>query len=224
MIRKLKVVAFIPIKSISRRIKRKNFRTVKNKPLYAHFLNKLNKCRFDDVFVDTDSKEIIKFCKKNKINFIKRLPELASDNANGNDLLNHHSKIIDADIYFQLFITAPLLKISTINKCIKILKNNKKYDSIFTAQKIYSWFWFKNQAVNYSPKILPRSQDAKPIIQETTGLYGIRKKTLKKQKCRIGKKPYLYFVNKNEALDLDTEEDFRYLRYYVSKNLHSRKN
>ena len=28
---------------------------------------------------------------------------------------------------------------------------------------------------------------------ETTGLYGIRKKTLKKLNCRIGKKPYMYF-------------------------------
>ena len=118
MRKKLKVIAVIPIKSISRRIRRKNFRAVKSQPLYAHFLNKLKKCRFDDAFVDTDNKEIIKFCKKNKINFIKRLPKLASDNANGNDLLNFHSRIIDADIYFQIFITAPLLKISTINECI----------------------------------------------------------------------------------------------------------
>ena len=147
-----------------------------NQPLYAHFLKKLKKCNFDEVFVDTDSREIIRFCKKNKINFIKRLPKLAVDNANGNDLLNYHLKLINSDIYFQLFITAPLLKIKSINKCIKILRDNKKYDSILTAQKIYSWFWFNKKAVNYNPKILPRSQDAKPIIQETTGLYGIRKK------------------------------------------------
>ena len=29
-----------------------------------------------------------------------------------------------ADIYFQLFVTAPLLKTSTINKCIQFLKSN----------------------------------------------------------------------------------------------------
>tara|TARA_B100000214_G_C23750896_1_gene527664 strand:- start:46 stop:711 length:666 start_codon:yes stop_codon:yes gene_type:complete len=221
MTKKIKVVAFVPIKSNSKRIRRKNFRRVNNQPLYAHFLKKLKKCNFDEVFVDTDSREIIRFCKKNKINFIKRLPKLAADNANGNDLLNYHLKLINSDIYFQLFITAPLLKIKSINKCIKILRDNKKYDSILTAQKIYSWFWFNKKAVNYNPKILPRSQDAKPIIQETTGLYGIRKKALKKIKCRIGKKPFFYFVSKKEALDLDTEEDFKYLKYYASKNLHS---
>ena len=117
------------------------------------------------------------------------LPKLALDSANGNDLLNYHAKIINADIYFQLFVTAPLLKIETINKCISLLKKSKTYDSILTVNKIYSWFWFKGKPVNYEPRILPRSQDAKPIIQETTGLYGITKKSLIKRKCRIGYNP-----------------------------------
>ena len=38
---------------------------------------------------------------------------------------------------------------------------------------------FKKKPVNYNPKVLPRSQDAVPIIQESTGLYGIKSKTLK---------------------------------------------
>ena len=52
-------------------------------------------------------------------------------------------------------------------------------NSILTSCKIYSWFWFKNKPVNYKPAILPRSQDAKPIIVETTGLYGIKSSALK---------------------------------------------
>jgi len=215
----MKIVAIIPIKKRSKRVKGKNFKKINKRPLYDFLLKKIKKCNFDEIYVDSDSNEIEKYCKENNINFIKRLPQLALDKANGNDLLNYHLNLISADIYFQLFITAPLLKISTINKCIEILKRNKKIDSIFTAQKIYSWFWFNNQAVNYSPRVLPRSQDAKAMIQETTGLYGIKKKALKKFKCRIGKKPFFYFVDKNEAIDLDNKEDFKYLEYYVNKNL-----
>lgn len=215
----MKIVAIVPIKKRSKRVKGKNFKQINKRPLYDFLLKKIKKCNFDEIYVDSDSNKIEKYCKENNINFIKRLPRLALDKANGNDLLNYHSNLISADIYFQLFITAPLLKISTINKCIEILKKNKKIDSIFTAQKIYSWFWFNNQAVNYNPRVLPRSQDAKPVIQETTGLYGIKKKALKKFKCRIGKKPFFYFVDKNEAIDLDNKEDFKYLEYYVSKNL-----
>lgn len=211
----MKTVAIIPIKSISKRIKSKNFKVIKRKKLYRFLLDKLKKCNFDEVYIDSDSKELEKYCKNNKFNFIKRLPHLALDSANGNDLLNYHAKVIDADYYFQLFITAPLLSVNTINKCIKILHDNKKIDSILTVKKIYSWFWFGNKPVNYNPKILPRSQDAKPIIQESTGLYGIKKAVLEKGKCRIGKKPYFYEIPAKEAIDLDTEEDFEILKRYI---------
>ena len=212
----MKIVAIIPIKSKSSRVKRKNFIKIKkNKPLYKFFLEKVLKCNFDQIFVDTDSIEIINFCNKRKINIIKRKKSLAQDNANGNDLLNYHAKIIKSDLYFQLFITAPLLSVETINKCIYLLKTKKKFDSIFTCHKIFSWFWFNDRPINYKPKILPRSQDAKPIVMETTGLYGIRKKTLKKHKCRIGQKPYFFEVSKKESLDLDTKEDFKILKTYL---------
>tara|TARA_E500000178_G_C17037425_1_gene764251 strand:+ start:3098 stop:3745 length:648 start_codon:yes stop_codon:yes gene_type:complete len=214
---KEKVVAIIPIKKHSKRVKKKNFIKINNVPLYEILLKKIIKCNFDEVYVDTDSDIIKKFCIKNNIIPIHRLPHLASDNANGNDLLNYHKKIIKADYYFQIFITAPLMSIRTINQCIKILIKSKNYDSILTSKSIYSWFWFKKKPINYKPKILPRSQDAQPVVVETTGLYGIKKKALQKLKCRIGKRPYFFEVPDKESLDLDNKKDFEYLKYFVKK-------
>ena len=213
----MRVVAIVPIKSNSKRVHQKNFKKVQGKPLYHYILNKLKKCNFDDIYVDTDSEVIKRFCKKKRIRIIDRIPKLATDKANGNDLLNYHSKIINADLYFQLFITAPLLKIETINNCIKILKIKNKYDSVLTSKKLYTWFWFKNKPVNYNPKVLPRSQDALPVVVETTGLYGIKRNSLIKRKCRIGKKPFFYEVSQEESIDLDTEEDFKILNFYLKK-------
>ena len=215
----MKVVCIVPIKKKSKRIKGKNFKKINGKPLFRFLLDKLSKTNFDEIYVDSDSKLIKKYCNSKGYKFIDRLPSLSKDNANGNDLLNYHAKKINADIYFQLFVTAPLLSIKTINKCIKTLKNSKRYDSILTTKEIYSWFWFNKKPVNYSPKILPRSQDAKPIIQETTGLYGVKKKSLKKHKCRIGKKPIFITIPNNETIDLDNHEDFETLKQYAKKNL-----
>ena len=61
------------------------------------------------------------------------------------------------------------------------------------------------------------------MIQETTGLYGIRREALKKYKCRIGKKPFFVEVGDEESLDLDNYKDFEYLEYYVRKNMSSTK-
>ena len=212
----MKIVAIIPIKTNSVRVKNKNFKLINKTPLYRYLLDKLKKSNFDEIYVDSDSLEIKKYCKRMGYKFIQRKPYLTKNNANGNDLLNYHSKIVNADIYFQLFVTAPLLKIDTINKCIAIMKSKKKYDSILTAKSVYTWFWFKKKPVNYSPKILPRSQDAKPLVFETTGLYGIRKNILSKRKSRIGNKPYFYEVADEEAIDLDNLKD---LEYYVKKSV-----
>ena len=53
-----KVVAIIPIKKNSKRVKGKNFKKINGRPLYSYLLNKLKKCEFDEIFVDTDSIEI----------------------------------------------------------------------------------------------------------------------------------------------------------------------
>ena len=219
----MKIVAIIPIKLKSKRLKNKNFKKINGSPLYKYLLDKLKFTNFDEIYVDSNSPEIEEYCKLKNYKFIKRLPKLALNNANGNDLLNYHSKIINADIYFQLFITAPLLKIKTINNCIEKIKKSKKYDSILTSKSVKTWFWYKGKPVNYDPKILPRSQDAEPLVFETTGLYGIRKKILLNKKARIGNKPYFYEVSDEEAIDLDNLKDFEYLEYYVKKNLRSTK-
>lgn len=213
-----KIVAIVPIKSISKRLKKKNFRSVGGKPLYRHLLDKLNKTNFDEVYIDSDSAELENYCKSKGYQFIKRQKKLSKDNANGNDLLNYHSKIIDADYYFQLFVTAPLLSVESINDCIKLLDKKKNIDSILTIKEIYSWFWFKNKPVNYKPDLLPRSQDASPIIQETTGLYGIKKEALRKYKCRIGKKPFFYKINDTESIDIDTEQEFKILNDFFKRD------
>ena len=131
----MKIVAIIPIKGNSKRVKNKNIKKVFGKPLFSYLIDKLEKCNFDEIYVDTDIDPVKRYVSKKKINVINRKPYLSKDSANGNDLINFHAKIIKADLYFQLFVTSPLLSVKTINDCIRILKNNKKIDSIFTAKK-----------------------------------------------------------------------------------------
>jgi CMP-N-acetylneuraminic acid synthetase len=219
----MKTIAIVPIKLNSERVKGKNFRIINGIPLYRYLCDKLVDCNFDEIYIDSDSEEIKNYCQKMGYKYIERLKRLSDKNANGNDLLAYHTSIINADFYFQLFVTAPLLSIDSINDCIDILKNNNDIDSIFTSREHYSWYWFDGKPINYDPKILPRSQDAKPVISETTGLYGIKNNYNKEIKYRIGNKPYIYNVSDEESIDLDTNFDFLFLEYYVQQHLHSTK-
>ena len=212
----MKHTAFVPIKTRSTRVPKKNFRNINGKKLYVYILDTLQETNFDEIYVDTDSDEISNLAKNYGFKVIQRLPKLAEDNSNGNELLEYHSGLIQSDVYYQTFATAPLLKASTINDCINAMEN-EDYDSCFTAVKHYEWTWFDGKPINYHPATLPRSQDAKPVIFETTGLYGIKASFLKRNIQRIGNKPYMKFVEKEEAIDLDTEFDFKILEQIVKE-------
>lgn len=219
----MKVAATIPIKTRSTRVVNKNFRLIRGKPLYQYIIdNCIDSNIFDDIFVDTDSEEIKKYCISCNIKYIDRCQSLALDTANGNDVLSYDIKHIGSsyDFYFQLFATAPFLRGSTIRAIVLKLINSTNYDSIMTSTVESGWFWFKDLPVNYIPNVLPRSQDATPLIKETTGLYGITKKAYEKYNCRIGARPYFYILKDMlEYIDLDTEEDFLKLEKLLTSQI-----
>ena len=216
----MKVCATIPIKSNSTRVKNKNFRLLGDKPLYQYIIDHCIQAEcFDDIYVDTDSPEINSYCVENQIICIKRKPELTLDTANGNDVFHYDIDFIGHyDFYFQLYATAPFLKPETIRECVNKLTHSSKYDSILTATEEYGWFWHKDQPVNYQPNILPRSQDATPVIKETTGLYGVSKRAYDRYRCRVGATPYFYIIrDRKECIDLDTYNDFDIASSFIEK-------
>lgn len=207
----MKTACFIPIKANSERVPGKNLRVLNGKKLYQYICEHVKQADvFDDVYIDTNSNEIAEYALNNGFKTIKRKPELAANTANGNDLLvYHYEQFPNYDYYFQLFATAPYLQVETIKSCFNRLISSSEYDSCFTATENHSFYWLNGNPINYRPGILPRSQDMAPVIEETTGLYGISKESLNKYRCRIGANPYIHFVNKFEAVDINTEEDFK---------------
>lgn len=202
----MKSACFIPIKLHSERVQGKSLRVLNEKKLYQYICEHVKEASvFDDIYIDTNSEEIADYASNMGFYCIERLPELASNTANGNDLLVHHFlQFPNYDYYFQLFATAPYLQPQSIRACFDHLTSSKVYDSCFTATENHSFYWYAGNPVNYRPSILPRSQDMVPLIEETTGLYGITKESLNKYRCRIGRNPYVHIVNKFEAVDINT--------------------
>ena len=211
----MKTACFIPIKANSERVPGKNLRVLNGKKLYEYICEHVKEANvFDDIYIDTNSDEIANYAKKMGFKVIERKPELAKNSANGNDLLVYHfEQYPQYDYYFQLFATAPYLMPNTIQDCYNKLISTEKYDSCFTATKNHGFYWLEGNPVNYRPGILPRSQDMSPVIEETTGLYGISRESLNRYRCRIGRDPYIHIVSKFEAVDINTEEDLLVAEY-----------
>ncbi len=207
----MKTACFIPIKANSERVPGKNFRVLNGRKLYEYIIEHAMQADcFDDIYVDSNSEEIKEYVLAKGLHVIERKPELAQNTANGNDLLvYHYLQYPQYDFYFQLFATAPFLQPKSIRACFDRLVNAAEYDSCFTAVANHSFYWLNGNPINYRPCILPRSQDMMPMIEETTGLYGMTRDALKKYRCRIGARPYIHLVSKYESVDINTEEDLK---------------
>lgn len=218
----MKTACFIPIKANSERVPGKNFRVLNGKKLYEYICEHVAEAKvFDDVYIDTNSIEITEYARSIGFIPIERKPELAFSTANGNDLLVYHGETFPGyDYYFQMFATAPYLQPESIRICVDVLLNSEEYDSCFTATSNQGFYWLAGNPANYRPGILPRSQDMSPVIEETTGLYGISKESLDKYHCRIGRNPYIHIVDKFQAVDINTEEDLK-IAEYVGKVIYS---
>ena len=204
----VKVVAFLPAKGSSERIKNKNTQLLDSKPLFMHTLEKLTSCDFiDEVYLDSESKRIFEMASHINSKKLKRDKNLAKNSTDGNQLLLNEVNCVDGDIYIQVLCTSPFIEISTIRKGVNILKNNRSYDSVVLVRKEKQYLW-KNGKTEYNLNKIPNSKDLQDTIIETMGMYIIRKSAVLKTKRRIGDRPFLLEASSIESVDVNYPEDF----------------
>lgn len=215
----MKIIAVIPVKSQSSRLKTKNTKLLTDKPLFIHTLEKLLEINeIDEVWIDTDKKYIIDLaldynCKNFK-HFIRE-EKFANNNTCGNKLLENEINNISSDVYLQILCTSPFLKKESIIKGIKLLKEGK-YSSVITVsnEKIYQW---DNNKPCYNINNIPNSFDLLDITKESMSFYGITKDEFFKNKNRIGSNPYLIEIDLEESIDINNDNDFK-LANKISNN------
>lgn len=213
MIHDRKVIALVPIKEHSERVKDKNFRSFCGEPLYHHILKTLeNTYAVDEVIINTDSPLVMNEAPRlfSKVRVIERPKELRGDHISVNKLIAHDLTVIDANIYLQTHATNPLLKAETIGKSLKLfVENEGKYDSLFSVNRFQSRFYDKDCApINHNTDTLIRTQDLDPIYEENSNLYIFTKESFNKKKRRIGKAPMIYEMSRVESIDIDDEFSF----------------
>jgi regulator of RNase E activity RraA/CMP-N-acetylneuraminic acid synthetase len=205
----VKVVAFLPVKGISERIKNKNVQLLDGKPLFLYTLEKLISCDFiDEVYLDSESDKIFELASELDFKKIKRDKILANNKTDGNKLLMNEVSKVKGDIYIQILCTSPFIEIETIKKGVELLKKTKEYDSVVLVKKDKQYCWKDGKTV-YDIDKIPNSKDLPDTIIETMGLYIIKENAVLKTKRRIGKKPFLLEASPLEAVDVNYPADFR---------------
>lgn len=223
-----RIVALLPMKAHSERVKGKNFRMFNGKPLFRWVLDSLLSIELiDQVVINTDARAILAengLTDSDRILIRDRLPEICGDFVSMNLILADDLAHVPADIYLMTHTTNPLLTSETIRAALARFEAARgEVDSLFTVNKFQTRFYRADGSpVNHDPNNLVRTQDLEPWFEENSNLYIFTQDSFVKTNARIGAKPMVFETSRIESFDIDTPADWTICEI-VSKHLTSSK-
>ena len=208
-----RIAAVVPMRHDSERVPRKNYRLFGGRPLFHHIVETLLASPWvSTVFIDTDS-DLIRddaLATFPGVEVLERPAHLRDGNTPMNDVLLNDVRRIDAELYLQTHSTNPLLRSATIGRAIDSFLSNPSADSLFSVTRLQTRLWSADgDAINHDRDVLMRTQDLAPVFEENSCLYLFSRESLERRGNRIGDRPILFEIPRDEALDIDDELDFQ---------------
>lgn len=233
--KKINIVALIPARSGSKRLKNKNIRLINGKPLIAYSVIQALKLKdVDYVIVSTDSKKYAKIAEKYGAKYFYTRPKkISGDYSSDLDTFKFNENWLNnnlnykTDIYIHLRPTFPNRDVKDIKKMLNILKKNyKDLDSIRSVIKIkkslekyykidkkgflINNYGFKRlKSKNNYDYMCNQADQLLPNCYIHDGAIDIFKARLLKKNTVSGKKVFAYLRNDKETFDINNLNDFK---------------
>lgn len=223
---KKKILAIILARSGSKRIKNKNIKKLKNKPLIRWTIDRAVKSKkFCDIIVSSDSEKILKISKSSnkKILTLKRPKKLANDSSTSEIAILHalkwyEKKFTKINYIVLLQPTSPFRSLNTINKGLDIIRN-PKINAVIAVNKLKSknnekrlFLITKNRFCHE----IKTFNSSKPKYKISGLFYLIKKNFFIKYKNFTPPRFKPLIINsKIENIDIDTSDDWNYAKRFI---------
>lgn len=219
-----KIIAIIPARSGSKRIKNKNIKEIFGKPMIAWTIIAAKKSKlFDKVLVSTDSKKISEIAKRYgaDVPFLRKRfkDDIAPVSLATIQALKDASSYWNEeyDIVVQLMANCPLRNENDIKKSFSSFKNKKRNFQIscFKFGWMNPWWSFQLDIKKRGKALFPnqlkkRSQDLKSLYCPTGAIWIAKCKKLIQSKTFYGKNFCFEELNWINAIDIDDKEDLKF--------------
>lgn len=192
------ILGITPARGGSKGIPRKNIKIIAGKPLIAWTIEKAQESKLlDRYIVSTEDQEIVKIIKGLGAEVLDRPPELATDEADTLEVLQHAVERIPCDIVVLLQATSPVRRAGLIDECIKEFMEND-YDSLATG--------FICKYKEYGKNKL-RRQDIEGFFYDDGNVYVINADIIRNGD-QYGRKLGRKIISRWENVEIDDEIDF----------------
>ncbi len=209
-----KYIIMIPARMGSKRIPKKNIRYLLGKPLIQYPIDLCkNNSKISEIWVNTEDEKLGKIAEKMGVSFHKRPDELGNDTATNREFTYEFLLKHECDYVIMLNTTSPLLSEETLSKFIEYIENNK-FDTVISVVSEKAESFYKEKPLNFSLKEKVNSQLLEPVEKIVWSLTAWKRESFLALQYN-GENPVYggnigrFVIPKDEACDLDTEEDWR---------------
>lgn len=210
--------ALIPVRSGSKRVANKNIRPFANSNLLEIKIKQLQRIKeLDGIVVNSNDDEMLDIARSLGAEAVKRDEYYAGDNVT-NEMYKNIAENCSSDIIMYTNVTSPIIEDETISKLIQCYHENcNEYDSVNTAHYIKEFMWLDGKPMNYELDKTPKSQDLPNIMALNFAINLIDRQRLIDIAHYVGKKPYLYVIDRVQAIDIDDMIDFEFAEFMYKK-------
>lgn len=207
----MKIVAIIPARAGSKGIPNKNIRLLNGRPLiYYAISNAIKSKMITDIIVSTDSPEIEIIAKQMGVKVKRRSEKLCGDNVTLDSVIYDAIERIECDWVVTMQPTSPTLLVGTLDLAIKFAIE-KNLDTVISAINSPHLAWIEKNG-----KVVPAyherlNRQYLPPYYLETGAFMISNRNIITETTRIGENVSVYNISAEEAVDVDTFEDLRYV-------------
>lgn len=217
----IKRLLIIPARSGSKRIKNKNFKNFKGKPIISYsILNALKSKIFSKIVVSTDSKKYCKYLNRFDVDISLRSKKLSNDSATiesvMRSVLSEYDKLKKIyDEVWSLTPCSPLIQARDLINASKLLKKNKNKIILpiteYPAPIEWSFKLKKNKKLIPTKKNFYkiRSQDLSKLFYDTGNFVAIPIHHFKKKSIEFDKHYLGLELPRERSVDIDNLEDWR---------------
>ena len=224
---KKKVIAIILARGGSKGIPRKNVLDFAGHPLVAWSVMQAKQTKeIDEVYISSDSDEILNIAKNYGALTIKRPDKYASDTAKSEEAIIHALEVLgsEQEIIIMLEPTAPLRKPKDLGNAVKMFRN-ERWDSCFSGATLQDFLiWKKNEngeliSVNYDYKNQGPRQMREPDYVENGAIYMFKPKIILQHNNRFGGKIGIFPNHFWQSFEIDDPEDWDFVELVFNKYL-----
>lgn len=157
------IIAMIPARMGSQRLKQKNLRKLDGIPLITRAIRKCKAAGiFDEIFVNSEHPAFEEIAASESVSFHQRPEALANNLATSEQFVAEFLQSHDCDFLVQVHSIAPLLTVDEVCDFVTVLKEDR-FDCLLSADEVQIECAYRGQPVNFSFAEKTNSQELEPM-------------------------------------------------------------